>query len=128
MVLEWAKIVIERWQARMAALGVNSTGALMKSFEAQVALDAKGDPTKITFAFLYYGRFPDMGVGRGVTLSDVPDTSGRRKVKPWYGPTFMKEVEKLGIFLAAKYGYDAATVLAFRDSIGGPTTMSHGKL
>lgn len=116
MAQAWAEIVIDRWRKRMAELEVNDTGALLKSFEAQVASDAKGDPAKITFAFLYYGRFPDMGVGRGVTLGDVPDAS--RKVKPWYSQTFMNEVLKLGRMMAAKYGIDAAmAVSAFQNSI-----------
>lgn len=116
MVQRWAEIVIERWQARMEALEVGSTGELMRSFHAQVTNDANGDPTKVTFAFLYYGRFPDMGVGRGITLSDVPAPG--RPVKPWYSQVFLGEVVKLGRMLAAKYGIDAAMALsAFSDSI-----------
>ena len=115
---DWAEIVIDRWRKRMEALDVGETGALLKSFEAQVTADSKGDPAKIVFAFLYYGRFPDMGVGRGITLSDVPDSSGRRKVKPWYSQTFMTEVVKLGRMMAEKYGIEAAmAVSAFQNSM-----------
>lgn len=116
MAQKWADIVIDRWKARMAALNIGDTGQLLKSFEAQVVADSNGDPAKITFAFLYYGRFPDMGVGRGVTLADVPDQ--HRKVKPWYSQTFMTEVLKLGRMMATKYGIDAAmAVSAFSNSI-----------
>ncbi len=116
MTERWAEIVIERWQARMAALDVGDTGELLRSFHAQVQRDAGGDPAKVTFAFLYYGRFPDMGVGRGITLSDVPAPG--RPVKPWYSQVFLGEVVKLGRMLAAKYGIDAAMALsAFSDSI-----------
>ena len=112
----WADIVLDRWKKRMEALNIGDTGALLKSLQAQVAADSNGDPAKITFVFLYYGRFPDMGVGRGVTLSDVPDP--RRKVKPWYSETFFNEVVKLGRMLATKYGIDAAqAVSAFSSSI-----------
>ena len=118
MTQEWARIVIERWQKRMESLNMGDSGELLKSFESQVSVDANGDPSKITFAFLYYGRFPDMGVGRGVKLSDVPDSTGRRQVKPWYSQTFMNEVVKLGHFLAAKYGLDAAMVMqSFRSNM-----------
>ena len=116
MARAWADIVIERWQKRMAEFDVGDTGALVKSFQAQVTADSNGDPAKVTFAFLYYGRFPDMGVGRGVTLSDVP--SPTRHVKPWYSQTFMNEVVKLGRMMASKYGLDAAlAVSAFSSSI-----------
>lgn len=116
MARAWADIVIERWQKRMTEFDVGDTGALVKSFQAQVTADSNGDPAKVTFAFLYYGRFPDMGVGRGVTLSDVP--SPTRQVKPWYSQTFMNEVVKLGRMMASKYGLDAAmAVSAFSSSI-----------
>ena len=118
MAQQWADIVIERWQKRMAALDIGDTGELLRSFQAQVASDSNGDPSKITFTFLYYGRFPDMGVGRGVTLADVPDE--RRKPKPWYSKTFLGEVVKLGRFMAAKYGMDAADAIsAFSDGLVG---------
>lgn len=116
MVQRWAEIVIERWQARMEALDVGSTGELMRSFHAQVTSDANGDPTKVTFAFLLYGRYPDMGVGRGVTFQDTP--SGGRQPKPWYSKTFLAEVMKLGRMMATKYGIDAAMAIsAFSSSI-----------
>lgn len=107
MVQAWAEITIDRWRKRMQALDVGDTGALLKSFEAHVTADANGDPAKVTFAFLYYGRFVDMGIGRGY-----------RQAKPWYSPTFRIEVAKLGRFLAEKYGIDAAmAVSAFSNSI-----------
>lgn len=116
MAQAWADIVIDRWKSRMTALQVGDTGELLRSLEAQVMADSNGDPAKVTFVFLYYGRFPDMGVGRGTTLSDRG--SGSRQPKPWYSSVFMKEIYKLGRFLAAKYGLDAAmSVSAFSSSI-----------
>lgn len=113
----WADIVLDRWKARMAAYNVGQTGELLKSLQAQVMMDSNGDPAKVTFLYLYYGRFPDMGVGGNITLSDVPDPSGHRQVKPWYSKVFMREVEKIGVMMAAKYGWDAAEAIsAFRDT------------
>ncbi|MBR3653255.1 MAG: hypothetical protein IKN60_04805 [Bacteroidales bacterium] len=112
----WADITIDRWKRRMEVLEVGSTGELLKSFTAHITSDAAGDPAKITFAFLYYGRFPDMGVGRNVKLSDTPDPTGRRKIKPWYSETFRIEVVKLGRMMAARFGIEAADAIsAFRD-------------
>ncbi|MBR6457372.1 MAG: hypothetical protein IKS71_02125 [Bacteroidales bacterium] len=105
MTRRWAEITIERWQRRIEALGIGRTGELARSFEAHVTADSKGDPEKITFAFLYYGRFVDMGVGRG--------RRGQRK--PWYSSVFRKEVAKLGFFMASKYGYDAALAISAFD-------------
>ena len=68
MAERWADIVIERWIRKIQSLNIGSTGELLKSLEAQVAVDAKGDPQKITFLYLYYGIFTDMGVGKNVKL------------------------------------------------------------
>lgn len=103
----WADIVIERWIRKVNALQVYDTGELLKSFEAQVMADSNGNPEKVTFLFLYYGKFPDMGVGRGVKLGDE---RGNRQKKPWYSSVFLKEVYALGRLLAEKYGVDAAQI------------------
>lgn len=106
-VRQWADIVIERWIRRIQQLDIGSTGELLRSLEAHVAVDADGNPEKITFLYLYYGIFTDMGVGRGVKLGDRSSTRTR---KPWYSSTFLKEVAVLGRKMAERYGYDAASL------------------
>lgn len=107
MAERWADIVIERWIRKIQSLNIGSTGALLKSLEAQVAVDANGDPQKITFLYLYYGIFTDMGVGKNVKLGSE---KGNRKKKPWYSSTFLKEVNALGRLMAERYGYEAASI------------------
>lgn len=107
MVRQWADIVIERWIRKIQQLDIGSTGELVKSLEAHVAVDAAGNPEKITFLYLYYGIFTDMGVGRGVKLGERSDT---RRKKPWYSSIFLKQVAILGRKMAERYGYDAASV------------------
>jgi len=107
MAERWADIVIERWIRKIQSLNIGSTGELLKSLEAQVAVDANGDPQKITFLYLYYGIFTDMGVGKNVKLGSE---KGNRKKKPWYSSTFLKEVNALGRLMAERYGYEAASI------------------
>ena len=107
MAERWADIVIERWIRKIQSLNIGSTGELLKSLEAQVAVDAKGDPQKITFLYLYYGIFTDMGVGKNVKLGSE---KGNRKKKPWDSSTFLKEVNALGRLMAERYGYEAASI------------------
>ena len=107
MAERWADIVIERWIRKIQSLNIGSTGELLKSLEAQVAVDANGDPQKITFLYLYYGLFTDMGVGKNVKLGSE---KGNRKKKPWYSSTFLKEVNALGRLMAERYGYEAASI------------------
>jgi len=93
----WAKIVVERWENKIVRLRIHHSGNLYKSFAVHVFTQANGDPDKIEFAFNYYGKFVDMGVGR----------SGTRKKKPWYSKVFFGQVKQLGVILRSKYEYKA---------------------
>ena len=102
MAQKWAEITIQRWEEKIAALNIHQTGELLRSFTAQVVNDAKGNPEKVLFTFLYYGKFSDMGVGKGVKIADVGRT--RRKQKEWYSKSFYTEVQKLSRIMADRYG------------------------
>lgn len=110
MLAAWADIVIQRWLSNISKLRVIDTTELMRSFTSQISTDSKGDPQKIVFAFLYYGIFPDMGVGKGVKFDSVVAT--RRIPKPWYSDRFFKEVRKLGYLLAERYGERAMEAIS----------------
>ena len=107
MARRWADIVIERWIRKIHSLRIGSSGELLKSLHSQVVSDSRDNPEKITFFYLYYGKFPDMGVGRGVKLGESSET---RKKKPWYSSVFIREVNTLGRLMAERYGYDAASL------------------
>ena len=104
----WAEIVIERWERKIMRLKIGfykGGGDLAKSFAFHVNADANGNPELIEFAFNYYGKFVDMGVGNGVQLSEV--SVSNRKAKPWYSKTFFSEIERLRVIMAEKYGQKA---------------------
>ena len=67
----WAKITIIKWKKKLAINKVGNSGALLQSFQYNVLASAQGNVLKITLLFEYYGRFVDMGVGRGVKIGDV---------------------------------------------------------
>jgi hypothetical protein len=102
----WADYVIERWELEIIRLGINSTGQLLKSFTSTIITQSGGNVEKIIFAYEYYGKFVDMGVGRGVKIGN-PNSS--RAPKAWYNKTFFGQVKKLGEILQEKYS-DAAAV------------------
>ena len=103
----WAIIVIKRWESKISQLGIGSTGNLAKSFLQHVFTQSGGDPEKIEFTFNYYGKFVDMGVGKGVKMGQ--SGKGSRNPKPWYSKTFYSEVKRLGEILSQKYAYEAQT-------------------
>ncbi len=110
MLQQWADIVIERWMAKISKLKIIETSELLRSFTSQVHMDANGDASKIVFTFLYYGIFPDMGVGKGVTYEKVSQSN--RRAKPWYSQQFHREVVKLGYIMAERYGEKAMEAIS----------------
>ncbi|NQU54154.1 MAG: hypothetical protein HQ522_16625 [Bacteroidetes bacterium] len=97
----WAEIVIERWETKIERLKIGHTGQLVKSFHQHVQAQANGVPELITFTFEYYGKFVDMGVGRGVTHEEVEFSN--RRPKAWYSKVFFSQLIKLSELLAEKY-------------------------
>jgi hypothetical protein len=105
----WAKITVERWIKKMDALGVgssgDSTGALKNSFVHTIYTEANGDPNRIQFAFEWYGKMVDYGVGSGVSIEnrDTMLASGltKRVKKPWFMALY-KELEILRHLLEEK--------------------------
>lgn len=57
------------------------TWALARSLEQHVWVNANGDPERVEFAFMYYGRFVDMGVGEGKSLTGALSRDQRKIVK-----------------------------------------------
>ena len=107
----WADIVIKNWRHKIVELDIGVTGALYDSFVHEIISASGGNPEKIDFAFSYYGRFVDMGVGRGVYVGNSGDVQTRRKAKKWYGRTFFSETAKLRELLGEKYGILGAAVI-----------------
>ncbi len=99
----WADIVLERWLNKIDSLQVHDNYLLANSFMHEVIGNAGGDPMRIEFMFNYYGKFVDMGVGKGITLDDIGQVSSKRRPKRWYSPVFMAEVSKLASLLSQKY-------------------------
>ena len=110
----WAEIVLDRWMEKIDHLGIGYSLQLEDSFRMEVINNAGGDVARIEFAFKYYGKFVDMGVGKGTKLDQVKELKtdrrleGRqrgnyRQAKPWYGKTFYAERMKLMEILSAKY-------------------------
>ena len=99
----WADIVITIWLNKMQQLNINYSYQLADSFANHIVSHSNGDIARIEFAFNYYGKFVDMGVGKGITIDDVGSPITTRRPKPWYSRTFYAEVKKLATILSEKY-------------------------
>jgi hypothetical protein len=93
----------ERLKRNIQDLNIGHEGDLDDSFKI---MTSKGT-SKVTgsLKFNFYGRFVDMGVGKGTTLSEQQTgrslmdgrrgANTRRKPKPWFSPQYFHETQRL---------------------------------
>lgn len=108
----WGAITVENLQESAMKYDVHDTVALIESLEWQLVEDA------IHILYNYYGMFPDMGVGKGVPISEVRESDNGRRAKKWYSKQMYREVARLGELLQQHFGDLAAhAVLSERKQI-----------
>lgn len=107
----WADITIDKWEQKIQTLKISYTHQLIESFANEVIANAGGDAARIEFAFNYYGKFVDMGVGKGVKIEDIGMVQTTRRPKKWYSKTFFTEITKLKYILAEKFARKAAVTI-----------------
>lgn len=121
----WADITIKEWIKKIEALGIGETGQLVRSFTHHVNTSANGIPEYVNFAFEYYGRFVDWGVGNGMTIEhrDMLVSSGAasRRQKPWFSTVFYTQLKILSHLMAEKYAQQTAVVVINQLQLGNQT-------
>ncbi len=76
----WADIVIDNWLDNLAKLRIGYYFQLEQTLTHEILGAGSGRlPTAVQFSFPLYGKFVDMGVGRGVKLEDVKSADNNRK-------------------------------------------------
>lgn len=99
-----AQIITERLGASIGKHNISDTQALLES------LDWKVIGNTIHILYNYYGVMREMGVGRGVTLSEVAGSN--RKPKKWATKVLYREVVRLNQFVAEQMGKRTVDVVA----------------
>ncbi len=100
---EFMPIFEERLKGNLVELNIGHEGDLDDSFQRTIT--ANRNMVRGSLKFNFYGRFVDMGVGNGVTLterqsgrairSDRRGLSGRRKPKVWFSKQYAYERQRL---------------------------------
>ncbi len=111
---KWAKYTVEKFEFAVAKYKLKNTGKLLNSFLYQVSQDADGKTAMISFAFQYYLRMIDMGVGRGTTRDSRQERSEmgkRRKKRPVYNKIFWSELSRLNELLQEYYKKEAQNTI-----------------
>jgi hypothetical protein len=123
---KWAQITAERLQKSLVKKKIGVTGSLNYSLLYMLKGAAGGDITSIIHEFNYYGRFVDMGAGKGQKIGDVKDNgvmigikgeSAGRRPKKWYSRTYWAEMNELQELLMIKYGEQAQDIIKENFSI-----------
>lgn len=104
---KWAHFAREKLLSRLDQYSIGKTGDLARSIKYRVS------PDRIRFEFNYYGKFIDMGVGKGVPIGQVKELKSvnsralgirtGRKAKKWYSRTMAGQIKKLTEVLAKEY-------------------------
>lgn len=81
---KWLSIAVPAIREKITKLKVGETGALLNS----VGGTTKATETEVTavLQYLFYGIFPDMGVGKGITMASRDEAKllgFKRKRKNW---------------------------------------------
>lgn len=116
MLDRWVEITIDQLHQALDHYEIGKLdGRLWHSIVGHV-LKTGEEPRGVVIKFMQYGRFVDMGVGRGVPIGkrgtaafgkyrDYNGTSKlqvyNRQAKPWYSKTKSREIFKLRELLAA---------------------------
>ncbi|GAB2780267.1 hypothetical protein GCM10027275_24760 [Rhabdobacter roseus] len=100
---DFVKFSTEKYQKSIWQLDVRHEGDLYESFKSRITKGTGKVTGEIRFNF--YGRFADMGVGRGITLIERQTgralTDGRspgritRRPKPWFSQVWGRERHRL---------------------------------
>jgi hypothetical protein len=114
---DWARITAIRLQKSLTKKHIGHSGSLAY-FMHYVVAGMGGDIDRTKHEFNYYGRFVDMGVGKGQKIESVKGNADliefggqKRRPKKWLGKTTYAEIVTLKELLASKYGEDAANII-----------------
>lgn len=106
----WARYTIEKWQKAQGKRKIGKSGALKQSFSYELHRSGY-DISAVTMRFAMYGRFVDMGAGRGLKSYQVRSNLGniiaakrygsevsyvRRQPKKWYNKIRAAQTYRLG--------------------------------
>ncbi|GAA3954149.1 hypothetical protein [Hymenobacter algoricola] len=117
MALKWLEFTVAGFVKNMRQLRIKDTGALMASFKKQVIATADGR-LQLDLSYALYGKFIDMGVGRGMGLGvkkgddgfdRIRNSRGQlkrygRKARKWYSKELAFQTKRLAELMSELHG------------------------
>jgi hypothetical protein len=117
LALLWLEFTIKSFVENMRKLRIKDTGALMASFKKQVIAGADGR-LQLELSYALYGKFIDMGVGRGMGqgvkkgddgFDRIRNSRGQlrrheRKARKWYSKELAYQTKRLAELMSELHG------------------------
>ncbi|MDO7849242.1 hypothetical protein Q5H92_22955 [Hymenobacter sp. M29] len=125
----WLEFTLSNLRERLRTLKAVDTGELLESVKGVLIGGAGDDVQRLTIAYAIYGKYVDMGVGRGMgagvrkSNSDyarIRDERGQlykhsRKERPWSSKELGRQSVRLGVLLSEYYG--KTTIVNLTDAL-----------
>ncbi|MGI4871459.1 MAG: hypothetical protein ACRYFX_09810 [Janthinobacterium lividum] len=132
---QWLDITVERFVANLRRLRVQDTGALLASFKTDVIGAAEGDQLRLRLSYALYGKFIELGVGRGMGAGVKKGDDGydrirngrgqlrrkQRQARPWYSTEMAHQTHRLAELVLDLYG---TLALAKTQEVAGQTSLT----
>ena len=113
----WLDFTVDNFVDNMRRLRIRDTGALMASFRKQVIGSAEG-PLQLRLSYALYGKFIDLGVGRGYGAGVRKGDDGyerlrngrgqlrrrERKARQWYAKELAHQTKRLAELMSELHG------------------------
>ena len=112
----WYEKMIQIWQDRILAMGIHDTGALLASVRGS-GLQFKNTGSVLSFQFLLYGIYVDMGVGNGYRPGEdgkihvldpiyrIENKLGqKREERPWFSRSWYISTQVMKAYMARIIG------------------------
>ncbi len=112
LIENWARITLEYLKQNLFKYKIGVTESLKNSLKYTIVKDSQNWTQRVTFEFNLYGRFVDMGVGKGVSLGGAREVKIMRralnqrgngigrKPKPWEAKGFAAQSFRLQELIA----------------------------
>lgn len=117
---KFAEIAVERFKKALQKKNIGWTLELEKSLTHTLTTNGSGGYASILITFEGYGKFVDMGVGKGVKYEDVRGSQavwnhvgvrGSRVAKRWIGNTLSNQTKRLAELMSEAYEKAADDIL-----------------
>lgn len=125
LAVKWLDLTVDNFIGNISKLRILRTGTLLASFRKEVIGAAEGDELRLRLSYALYGKFVDMGVGRGMgrgvrKADDGFDRlrNGRgqlkrqpRQPRPWYSTEIAHQTHRLAELMLELRGRVAFTTI-----------------